>query len=230
VNNRQGATLEKQLMHFYRELRPCTQLPAGISTLYPQQKPGVINVVEQFLHKYYNDTNARRLILGINPGRFGAGITGVNFTGPRQLSAHCGIEHAFGNSSELSAEFMYEMIEQYGGASSFYGNWFIGAVCPLGFVKNGKNINYYDDKNLAIAVKPFIIDSIQQQTSFNIKRDYCICIGEDKNYKFLSSLNEQFNWFDKIIALPHPRFILQYRRKKKQEYIDQYLKGLKAFS
>ena len=40
--------------------------------------------------------------------------------------------------------------------SAFYANYFIGAVCPLGFMKDGKNINYYDDKKLQQAVTPFI--------------------------------------------------------------------------
>ena len=87
-------------------------------------------------------------MLGINPGRFGAGITGVNFTAPRQLKENCGIDHPWGNSSELSAEFIYEMIAAFGGPAKFYADYFIGAVSPLGYMKDRKNINYYDDKKL----------------------------------------------------------------------------------
>jgi hypothetical protein len=167
------------------------------------------------------------MILGINPGRFGAGITGINFTAPKQLKETCSIDHPFKHSSELSAEFIYEVIENYGGCKKFYNDWFIGAVCPLGFIKEGKNINYYDNKNLQKAVTPFIIDTINQQLSFGLKRDFCICIGEDKNYKFLTALNKEQNWFWEIIPLPHPRFILQYRRRQKEEYIRQYLSALR---
>jgi hypothetical protein len=182
--------------------------------------------VEQFLTAFYNDNNSRRLMLGINPGRFGAGLTGINFTAPRQLKNNCSIEHSLGNSSELSAEFIYEMIEQYGGAKPFYGKWFIGAVCPLGFVKDGKNMNYYDDPKLAKAATPFIVESIQKQLSFNFNTDYCICIGGEKNFNFLSRLNEKYHWFQQIIPVPHPRFIMQYRRKEKDNYILQYLAAL----
>jgi Domain of unknown function (DUF4918) len=220
-------TFADQLLQFYKQLQPPAKLPRGVGILYPQQDGEVMKLVEQFLQAFYNDSNSRRLMLGINPGRFGAGLTGINFTAPRQLKDNCGIEHLLGNSSELSAEFIYEMIEQYGGAKTFYSNWFIGAVCPLGFVKDGKNMNYYDDPTLAKAVTPFIVKSIEQQLSFNFNTDYCICIGGEKNFNFLTGLNEKYHWFQQIIPIPHPRFIMQYRRKEKDLYILQYLAALK---
>src|SRR5687768_18158258 len=45
----------------------------------------------------------------------------------------------------------------YGGCDKFYSDFFITAVSPLGFVKNGKNVNYYDDRELLYAVTPFKI-------------------------------------------------------------------------
>ena len=218
--------LASRLMGFYRELIPPEYLPDGIDVLHPQKDPAVLKMVEQFLHKYYSDTKYRRLMLGINPGRLGAGLTGINFTAPRQLSINCGIPQHLGNSSELSAEFIYEVIEKYGGPSAFYGNWFIGAVCPLGFLKNGNNLNYYDDKQLMTSLTPFIVQSIRQQLNFGFLTDYCICIGEGKNFKFLSSLNDQQQWFKKIIPVAHPRFIMQYKRIKKEYYVNQYLQKL----
>ena len=220
-------TLAYKLIQFYQTLRPPKNLPGGVKTLFPQKDPKVMEIVNQFCKKFFNDARKRRLILGINPGRFGAGITGVNFTASKQLIENCGIVHHFKPSSELSAEFIYEMIEQYGGAKKFYSDWFMGSVCPLGFVKEGKNINYYDDKKLLVAVTPFITDKIQQQVNMKFNDDYCICIGGEKNFKFLTALNEQHNWFQKIIPVPHPRFILQYRRKQKERYIHQYLSALR---
>ena len=175
-------------------------------------------------------------MLGINPGRYGAGITGVNFTAPKQLKEHCGIEHHFKSASELSAEFIYEMILAYGGVNQFYQDWFIGSVCPLGFIASpnryggetkAKNFNYYDDKALMKAVTPFIIDCINQQIDIGFSTEKCLCIGGEKNFKFLSGLNNEHQWFKEIIPLPHPRFILQYRRKQKDKYIHQYLSVMK---
>lgn len=188
-----------------------------------------MKVVESFCKKFFTGNSKRRLLLGINPGRFGAGITGVNFTAPKQLLENCGIKHPFGSSSELSAEFIYEMIEAYGGPKAFYKDWFIGSVCPLGFITaSGVNMNYYDDKKLQAAVTPFIIEQIDQQLSLGFTRDHCICIGGEKNFKFLSSLNAAHKWFERITPLPHPRFIMQYRRKQKQDYIKEYLEALQS--
>ena len=214
------------LVKFYHSLRPPKQLPKDIEVLFPQKDPKVMGIVSAFSERYYVDNPSRRLILGINPGRFGAGITGINFTAPKQLREECVIDHPFKISSELSAEFIYEVINAYGGVEVFYKDWFIGAVCPLGFIKNGINVNYYDDKKLQAAVLLSSLKTIEQQLTLGFLKDYCICIGGEKNYKFLSLLNEQQHWFEKIIPLPHPRFILQYRRKQKDQYINQYLDAL----
>ena len=186
-----------------------------------------MRIVKRFLQKYFNDTRQRKLILGINPGRFGAGITGVNFTAPKQLKEECGIEHPFNKQSELSAEFIYAVINAYGGPAKFYKYFFIGSVCPLGFVKGGKNINYYDDKELQKAVEPFIVQSIEKQINFPVDASTCLCIGGERNFKYLSCLNEKYQWFQQIVPLPHPRFVMQYRRKQIPQFIQLYLDTLK---
>lgn len=219
-------TLASQLIQFYRGLVAPT-LPKGFGILHPQPDEQVMKIVETFFQKFYNDSRPRGLLLGINPGRFGAGITGINFTAPRQLKNYCEIGHPWKDSSELSAEFIYEMISSYGGPSKFYGDYFIGAMSPLGFVKDGKNINYYDDKKLQAAVSPFIVDTLQQQLRMGFETSACFCIGGEKNYKFLSGLNEKHGFFKNIIALPHPRFIMQYKRKNKQAYLEEYISVLK---
>lgn len=225
------STLSKKLIDFYLTLEP-SRLPKGIGILHPQLHGDVKKVVKAFYTKYYADNIPRKMMLGINPGRFGAGITGINFTAPRQLTANCHIEHPFGNSSELSAEFIYEMIEAYGGPTLFYKDYFIGSASPLGFVQNGKNINYYDTPALLKAIKPFISDCLDKQLSFGFDTTRCICIGGEKNFKFLYALNEQrrtegLSHFGELLAVPHPRFILQYRRKEKEKYLQQYLEVLR---
>ncbi|HEU4633031.1 MAG TPA: uracil-DNA glycosylase family protein, partial [Flavisolibacter sp.] len=133
----------------------------------------------------------------------------------------------FRDQTELSAEFMYDMITAYGGVRKFYSKFFMGSVCPLGFVQQGRNINYYDDKALLQAVEPFIVDNLDKLVSYNTNRHHCICIGGEKNYKYLSALNEKHQWFKTIYTVPHPRFIMQYRRKLKDGFIEQYLEVLK---
>jgi hypothetical protein len=224
--------LSKKLIHFYLTLQP-PALPKDIGILHPQKNEEVQKVVKAFYSKYYGDNIPRKILLGINPGRFGAGITGINFTAPRQLTAYCDIKHPFGNSSELSAEFIYEMIEAYGGPAVFYKDYFIGSASPLGFVQNGKNINYYDTPALLKAVKPFISDCLDKQLSFGFDTSRCICIGGEKNFKFLNALNEQRReqgllHFGEMVPVPHPRFILQYRRKEKEKFIQLYIGVLRS--
>jgi hypothetical protein len=216
-----------QIISFYRSLHPPKKLPPGFDLLYPQQSEAVMEVVTLFFQKYYNDETERELIFGINPGRFGAGTTGINFTAPKQLTEFCGIEHGFKMQSELSAEFIYAMIKAYGGPGMFYKKYFISSISPLGFTKNGINVNYYDDPKLYAAVKPFIVESIQQQLTMPFSRAKAFCIGGDKNLKFFTRLNEEFHFFGSIIPLPHPRFIMQYRRKRLEEFIGIYLEALK---
>lgn len=223
-----ASKLANQLINFYKTIQPPSPLPKGVEVLFPQQDKEVIRIVTSFFKKFYNDNQKRQLIFGINPGRFGAGITGINFTAPKQLTEICGISHSFKPQSELSAEFIYEVIERYGGAKKFYGDYFITSVSPLGYVKDGINLNYYDDKKLLSRAKPFIISTIQQQISFGFNTDRCICVGGAKNFEFFSALNEEYQFFKTIIRLPHPRFIQQYRRKQKENYIHQYLSALRV--
>jgi hypothetical protein len=220
-------SVAENIISFYRSLQPPSKLPQQVEILFPQQDSEVMKGVEAFYTKFYNDNRARRLVFGINPGRFGAGTTGINFTAPRQLKEFCDIDHALKDQSEFSAEFIYEMIRAYGGPQKFYADYFITAVSPLGFVKNGVNMNYYDDRDLLKAVTPFIIESMEKQISFGCKTDTCFCIGGDKNFTFLSSFNREYHFFKEIIPLPHPRFIMQYRRKQKEKYIEQYMAALR---
>jgi len=215
------------LTEFYTSLRP-VPLPGKVETLFPFADPETGRIVRAFFNRFYDDSDPRRLILGINPGRFGAGVTGVNFTAPWQLKQELGIEHPFSDKSELSAEFIYKMIAAYGGPELFYHHYFIGSVSPLGFIREGLNLNYYDDKELLQTLTPSIAEGIAKLVSYGFERDKCFCIGGDKNFRFLEKLNGEHGFFKEIISLPHPRFIMQYRRKRVEEYVELYLEKLKA--
>ena len=101
-------------------------------------------------------------------------------------------------------------------------------MSPLGFIRNGKNLNYYDDKVLLKDIQPFIIECMQQQIAFGLKTDICFCIGEGENLKYLQKLNNEHKWFNQIETLPHPRFVMQYRLKRKNEFIESYISKLKS--
>jgi len=209
-------------------------LPKGIRIMNPfREHDDVMEIVEVFYHKYYNDNKQRHIILGINPGRFGAGLTGIPFTDPKRLISECHIPYTGKMSHEPSSVFIYEMINAYGGPEIFYKDFYINSPCPLGFTSidtKGKetNYNYYDSKELTEAVYPFMIENIRKQIDFGIKTDICFCFGTGKNEKFLRKLNDEHQFFGRLIALEHPRFIMQYKSASKQFYIDKYLTAFKS--
>ena len=188
----------------------------------PYTEPHTQAYVREFLEKYFSDNRERSLILGINPGRFGAGITGVTFMDPVALADECGIPNDMPRKRELSAIFVNMVIKHLGGPKAFYDRFFISAVSPLGFTRRGINMNYYDDRKLERAVTPFIVSSIEAQIALGCRRDRVIVLGRGQNAKFLTRLNDQYRWFDSVQPLDHPRFIMQYRRKKLDDYIASY--------
>lgn len=180
-----------------------------------------------FYKKFYHDNLTRRMIIGINPGRFGGGVTGIPFTDPIRLEKMCGIVNDWPKKQELSSLFVYEMIEAFGGPTAFYKNFYITSVSPLGFTHQGKNLNYYDDRKLQEAIRPFVMDCFQRQFKFGVDRSIAYCLGDGKNFKYLQQLNSEEKLFGKIIPLSHPRFIMQYKLKSKHEYIRKYIDALK---
>lgn len=217
-------TFAQSVLNFhFQTLQPNWSLPAGVELLFPFHEPDTQACMTAFYEKYLNDTRERIFVLGINPGRFGAGVTGVPFTGPKMLREECGIEHHFTSRPELSAEYIWKWINAMGGPEAFFQDFYITSVCPLGFVKDGKNYNYYDSKKLEKAVLPHIIDNLNTQLAFGSKSDIALCLGEGKNYKFFKALNEKHGWFGEVIPLSHPRYVMQYKRKSLDAYLARFV-------
>lgn len=222
-------TFAEKIISFNKEVAFKGSLPKGISIMNPfKENPEALKISSQFYKKFYNDHHQRHIILGINPGRFGAGVTGVPFTDTKRLISECKLEFSGKPTHEPSATFIYEMIKAYGGAKKFYRDFYIQSIFPLGFTatnKKGKevNYNYYDSKELTEAVYDAMIKNIKTQVGFGINTDLCFCFGTGKNEKFLNKINDKYHFFKRVIALEHPRFIMQYKFKTKELYIDKYL-------
>ena len=222
-------TFADKIIEFNKSLDFKGKLPEGINVMNPFRGDDyILSVSSSFYKKYYDDNRPRHLILGINPGRFGAGVTGIPFTDTKRLTRECGIEYSGKETHEPSSVFVYEVIKAYGGITGFYNDFYINSICPLGFTISDskgkeKNYNYYDSTELTNAVFMFIVENIRNQINFGIETDICYCFGTGKNEKFLRSLNDKYGFFNKIIALEHPRYVMQYKLKHKQEYINRYL-------
>ncbi len=222
-------TFANKVIAFNEGLEFTGTLPAGIRIMNPfRENPFAMEISSSFYKKFYNDNQPRQLILGINPGRFGGGVTGIPFTDTKRLQKECGITWPAAETHEPSSAFIYEMIEAYGGLEKFYSQFYIHSICPLGFTsakENGKevNYNYYDSKELFDSVCDFMVASTRKQMGFGIFPEKVFCLGTGKNEKFITQLNKDQHFFDMLIPLEHPRFIMQYKAKTKQQYIQKYL-------
>lgn len=104
-------TLAQQIISFNRQVQFNGELPEGYGVINPFiDDQTTMAVMEQFYMKFYNDRQARKFLIGINPSRHGAGITGVPFTDTKRLESHCGIPVPGRHSHELSSVFIYDAI------------------------------------------------------------------------------------------------------------------------
>lgn len=224
-------TFADRMIEFNEQLNFIGKLPPVFRVLNPFiENPETMQVMQQFYHKYYNDNKQRKLILGINPSRHGAGVTGVPFTDTKRLQTECGISMHSATTHEVSSVFMYDMIHAFGGVKSFYQQVYINSPFPLAIVRKaaGKdwlNANYYDDEALFQSLKPFMMATLKQHISMGIDTDEVIVLGK-KNAQYLTKINNEAKLFGKLTVLEHPRYIQQYKSKEKELYIDKYITAL----
>ncbi len=218
-------TFAEKATRYFSSLKLPKRLPKEISILNPYSKKEVNNAVQRFFKKYFDDNENRVFVFGINPGRFGGGLTGISFTDPVALREECGIENDLGDRQELSSKFIYRMIKEYGGVKKFYSKIFITALYPLAIIKDGKNYNYYDSLKLYESLKTQIVSAIKEQIKFGADRRFAVCLGK-KNAKYFNEINKEHNFFEELRVLDHPRYIMQYRLKKVDHYLDEYIKAL----
>lgn len=214
-------TFAEKAIKYFTNLKSPDNLPTGIDIANPYESRVVKNVVRTFYKKYFNDNNNRIFIFGINPGRFGGGLTGISFTDPVALKEECGIENNMGTQRELSSEFVYRFINELDGLKRFYKQYFITALYPLALLKDGKNHNYYDSVKLFKTLRPHIVSSLIEQVKFGANKSFAVSLGK-KNAEYLKNINDEFYFFEKIRFVEHPRYIMQYKLKSIDLYLNKY--------
>jgi len=218
-------TFAKQVIDFYNDIEAPKNLPEDVEVLHPFEEPEVQGIVNTFYNKFYKDDQPRTFLIGINPGRFGGGATGIPFTDPIRLDEVIGISSDFDPKPELSSKFIYQMIEAIGGPETFYSSFYFTSVSPLGFVKDGKNLNYYDIKELQEGLEAYIVEHMRKQIAFGAS-PIAYSLGKGKNIKYLKWLNKKYELFEDVKPLPHPRWVMQYRLKRLDEFVGQYTETL----
>ena len=213
-------------------------LPEGYAVRNPfrgENQDQIKEVTKLFYQKYYADSKRRFLILGSSPARGGTAVTGIPFEDAAHLYQETGIQIEHFHVNKSSSDFLYEVMEGYGGCAKFYEDFVLSFVCPLGITHintkgNEVNANYYESKKLEKALFDFIVESLQRQLSFGIDPSVCFCIGSGENFNFLTRINEQYHFFDQIVALEHPRYITQYHGKDKDKYLKKYIEFLNSIN
>ena len=108
--------------------------------------------IDRFNSEFYGDTLPKTVLCGINPGKHGAGKTGIPFLDFMSLSKIVdGLER---RDTERSATFFFDVVQEIG-VRDFYHSFYVTNISWVGYLKNGKNLNYYD---LPQPVKEFVHD------------------------------------------------------------------------
>lgn len=228
-----STTFGEKVIDFNRHLSYSGQLPEGFQVLNPYlDNPETMVVMKQFYNQFYADSNTRKFIIGINPSRHGAGVTGVPFTDTKRLESNCGIKMKSAHTHEVSSVFMYDMITEFGGVTNFYNKFYINSPFPLAIIRQTKernwiNANYYDDPFLFEMVKDFMMTCLKQTINLGLDTSEVFILGK-KNATFINKLNKEAQLFDRLTVLEHPRYIQQYKSKEKQFFIDKYILTLNS--
>ena len=225
-------TTAQKILEFYDSLKNADiNLPERYRLINPftgANQQQIAQITQRFYRQHYHDNKQRFMILGSSPARRGTALTGVPFEDVNHLQKDTRISlDAFG-ANKRSSSFLYEVMEEYGGRQNFYKQFYMSFVCPLGIENinlkgNWANCNYYENAVLKKCLHTFIVDSLRRQIDFNIDTTVCFCTGSGENFKFLSNINNEHHFFDAIVPLEHPRFIMQYNADRKEEFMQKYV-------
>jgi hypothetical protein len=98
-------------------------------------------LVSRYYKMVYSSEASRIVLCGINPGRNGAGKTGIPFLDFESVSNL--VPNINRSDKEQSAQFIKSIIDELGN-ETYFNAVYMTNLSWFGFVKNNKNLNYYD--------------------------------------------------------------------------------------
>jgi len=180
-------------------------------------------VMLEFYHRYIEPNEPKIVLCGINPGRRGAGQTGVPFFDFNSLSKI--LPNIERNDTEESAKFMYSIIKHFG-VDDFFKYFYLSNISCIGFynLKTGKNINYYE---LPLRIQLFLFDNFSKEMK-SIKPKIIIPLGKEVEKNLIMDLKHE----QKITVEIGPRLFHPCTKyAKKDDYIEilkQYLNKVRS--
>ena len=175
--------------------------------------------IETFWRKYYGGAVPRVVLCGINPGRHGARNTGIPFLDFQSLSQLIpGIDR---QDNERTAGFFFQVVRQFG-VEAFFHSFYVTNVASVGFIRDGKNLNYTELPASALEV----VERNFLQEMEIVQPTHVISLGEVVQQTVRKLLPASV---DCSMRLPHPSWITTYRGKEMDEWVARYLAVLEKF-
>lgn len=175
--------------------------------------------INAFWEKYYRNAVPRIMICGINPGRYGAGKTGIPFLDFMSLFRLIpGIER---RDSEKSAGFFFEVVSDFG-AESFFKTFYVTNFSSVGYLRNGKNFNYHDLPQAALE----IVENNFLKEIDVVAPTHVVSLGEAVHNSVRKLLPASI---DCSLRLPHPSWIATYRANDMNRWVLEYRDALSGF-
>ena len=74
----------------------------------------------------------------------------------------------------------------------------------------------------------WMAETMAVQIAAGCDRRVAFSMGQGTNFKQLQAFNERHGFFERVEPLPHPRWVMQYRRKRLDEFIGLYVETLQG--
>lgn len=177
------------------------------------------DLVNNFYKQVYSEIQPRIVLCGINPGRLGAGKTGVPFLDYLSLSKF--FPDIKSTDREHSAQFVYKVIESYG-KERFFNSVYLTNYSWFGFETKSnnrrKNVNYFElSKNIQSVIEESFLEEMEI-----LQPQFIIPLSEKVEQSLMGLKRSRRLDYEIMPRLKHPyycSFNKPYERIK--EYIER---------
>ncbi|MEY2342744.1 uracil-DNA glycosylase family protein [Acidithiobacillus sp. IBUN Pt1247-S3] len=176
------------------------------------------SIAEQFWQQYIPEPLPQTVILGLNPGRLGAGLTGIPLLDFRSLASLFPDGRLPRNDTEPSANFFHRVVQNVG-AEKFYREFYVSNVSAVGYLRDNKNCNYHElpDAAQRIVEERFVAEMAV------VAPKRIIALGREVE----ATVQRLFpDGSVRISHLPHPSWIMTYRLREAQSWVRRYTQML----
>lgn len=175
------------------------------------------NNIKRYYEKYVSKNKPKIVLCGINPGRFGAGLTGIPFIDFKSLSKM--LNDINRTETEQSAQFFFRVIEKIG-KERFYQNCYVTNISKFGFAEQGKsrNVNYYD---LPKNTQRWLLDRFCEEMNF-INPNIIIPLSQNVEHSLNLLKDEGKLSFNIGERINHPSWVMTYRKNDEDIWIKKY--------